>query len=63
MNSLTENELLGSLQAFESDVLNKCSQFKDKSLVFEVQMINPNDERKGDDEPDSIDEDELALFA
>lgn len=63
LNSLIENELLGSLQTFESEVLDKYSRPKEKSLAFEAQMIKPNDEREGDDETGSIDEDELALLA
>ena len=30
LNSLTDNELLGSLKIFEADVLNKYSQTKEK---------------------------------
>ena len=63
MNSLTENDLFGPLETFKSDVLNRCSQPKEKSLAFEAQMIKPNDEREGDDETGSINEDELALLA
>ena len=62
LNSLTENELLGSLQTFEADILNKCSQTKEKSLTFKAQMTKSRDEREEEDDVDSSDEKELDVL-
>lgn len=63
LNSLLKNELRGSLQTFEVDILKKYSQPEEKYLAFECQLTKVDDEREEEDETGSIDENELALLA
>ena len=63
LNSLIENELLGSLQTFEADVLNKYSQTKENSLASEAHMTKSQHEREEEDNVDSSDEKKLTILA
>lgn len=56
MNSVTENELIGSLQTFKADVLNKYSQPKEKSSAFKAHISKSDNKCEEKEEASSIDE-------
>lgn len=60
LNTLTENELLGSLQTFESDVLNRYSSpLKNKCIAFKAQQKDRS--TKSEDDYDDLDQENIAM--
>lgn len=64
LNTLKENELLGSFQIFEADVLLKSSsQKKDHNISFKAQQSHNSDVEDDDDDDLDLNDDEIALLA